>query len=103
MDNESLTIQAMVWRQIELLPADLRPWVEDHVVSPHRSSFYSDMHCNAKETYWVITEHNGKNDSNYRLVYFDEIDQFGLVVKLKDGRNCCLGFYKSFTEAVESM
>jgi len=51
----------------------------------------------------LITDHNGTNDSGYRIVFDEECQRFGLATTLQSGTAWYMGLYGSFDETVENM
>jgi hypothetical protein len=103
MDQDIFKIQEIVKRGIESLTPHYKSWIERRLIEPEKVAIYTDLDCTTKEKYWLLTEDPRLDDTNHRLLYFSEMDMFGLAVKLEDGRTCCLGLYDSFAEAVKSM
>jgi hypothetical protein len=56
----------------EILPSlalHLRSWAEQHLIQPRRIKLSLDPEGNAPKDFWLVTDHNGKDDSTSRVVY----------------------------------
>jgi hypothetical protein len=85
------------------LAPHLRSWVEAHLIQPRRISLATDMDETSFKTYWLITDHTGKNDSTYRVAYDEDAQAFGLEVTLVTDVELYMGTYGTFTETIENM
>lgn len=99
----SQLIRLRVENELKKVPEEIRALVEDKLIDPEKIALYTDLHCIEKEKYWLLTDFKDYRQTGHRLIYFEEMNRFGLAVKLKDGRHCCLGFYNSIDEAIISM
>jgi len=96
-------IQKRVADGLSQLSPLLRAWAETHVITPRIITLFTDLESKTTEDYWLVTDAVGKDDSSYRVIYTNDLDCFGLSVILQGGRDCCIGFYGEFAEAVENM
>jgi len=103
VDKASFKIEVLVLREVEALPPAYRSRIEPHLTKPRKILLYTDLDCVAKEHYWLITDFTKLDEKGHRIIYFQEMNIFGLAMQLEDGRNCCLGFYGSFADTVRSM
>lgn len=97
------TISRFVQVSLPKVAPHLREWAEAHLVSPRKQEFASDPDGNETTQLWLVTDHNGNNDSSCRIVFDDEESMFGLEMTLQDGTNWFMRLYGSFDQTVESM
>ena len=97
------TISRMVQESMPNLAPRLREWAEAHLVPPTKQIFAMDTDGRSEKEFWLITDHNGTNDSGYRVVFDDEKQLFGLETTLQNKIAWYMGLYGSFQEAVENM
>jgi len=99
MEQINLKIQ----EALPSLKPHLRSWVQQHLIQPRKVNLSLDSEGNTSKDFWLITEHNGKDDSSYRVVYDADEQVFGLEVTLETGIEWYMGAYGTFAEAVENM
>ena len=78
-------------------------WTRNHLVDPRQEPFSLEADGDQVALFWLVTDHTGKNDSSYRIVFDEQEDSFGLVVELASGTQWFLGIYGTFREALENM
>jgi hypothetical protein len=86
-----------------VLAPHLRSWVEAHLIEPRRVELAADADGTSFKTYWLITDHTGKDDSTYRVAYDEEARAFGLEVTLDTDVELYMGTYGTFSETIENM
>ena len=80
-----------------------KKWIKEHLVLPRKIELCIDIENKKYDTFWLVTDHIGKNDSSYRVVYDEVSGMFGLETILDDGTNWYLGNYGDFSDAINSM
>ena len=85
------------------LKSHLRSWAQQHLIQPRKINLSLDSEGNASKDFWLVTDHNGQDDSSYRVVYDNGEQVFGLEVTLDTGIEWYMGGYGTFAEAVENM
>ncbi len=85
------------------LTPPLRIWAEAHIAAPRLITLFTALDASATEQYWLVTDDIGSEDGSYRVIYAEDLDCFGLAVRLQSGRGCCYGFFGSFDETVQNM
>ena len=88
--------------ELSKLPNHLIDWVKSHLISPQKIELLAADNFIDKKIYWLVTDHTGEEDSNYRVVY-DENGQFGLEMETEDGQHILIGMYGDFISTVKSM
>lgn len=93
----------MVNQGLRELPPELRTWAETHLTVPRRVRLFSSMDSSEASTYWLVTDHTGERDSNYRVVYDERHNQFGVGMALDDSRELFMGGFGSFAETISNL
>ena len=88
---------------LTVLAPHLQDWLRAHLVPPRPIRVSVDVEENSYKDLWLITDHTGKQDSSYRVVYDENNQMFGLEWTLDTGVEWYLGAYGSFSETVENM
>ena len=105
--NQSTEIPELIKRRVAddlvILPSHLQTWVRTHLVVPRMRRFSVDHDGSSFKQLWLVTDHNGKHDSSYRIVFDGEQGVFGLECTLETGVEWYMGSYGSFSDAVENM
>ena len=105
--NESEKIVEQINLKVQEMMPSLKPhllsWAQQHLIRPRKITLSLDSDGNTSKDFWLVTDHNGKDDSSYRVVYDAEEQAFGLEVTLETGVEWYMGTYGIFAEAVENM
>ncbi len=88
---------------IALLEPHLQSWVREHLIQPLQIRLATNPDGNSLKGFWLVTDHVGKEDSSYRIVYDEDEQAFGLESTLDTGVEWHMGNYGSFSETVENM
>ena len=96
-------IRVAVSEGLPLLKPHVRSWLRDHLIEPRAVVLATDPDGNVFKQLWLVTDHVGKDDSSYRIVYDGTAETFGLECTLNNGVEWYMGNYGSFSEAVEAM
>jgi hypothetical protein len=88
---------------LAVLAPHLQDWLRAHLVPPRPIQVSVDLEGNSFKDLWLITDHTGKQDSSYRIVYDENNQMFGLESTLDTGIEWYMGSYGSFSETVENM
>ena len=88
---------------LAVLAPHLQSWVHDHLIQPRQIRLSTDPHGNFFRDFWLVTDHVGKEDSSYRIVYDEAGQAFGLESTLDTGLQWYMGNYGTFSETVENM
>jgi hypothetical protein len=81
--EERITLK--VTEGLNLLKPHLQSWARDHLIQPHQIRLSTNPEGSSFKDFWLVTDHVGKEDSSYRIVYDDEGQAFGLEVTLDTG------------------
>lgn len=96
-------ISLKVAEGLALIKPHLRSWLRNHLIQPRQIKLSTDPHGHSFKDFWLITDHAGKEDSSYRIVYDEDEKVFGLESTLDNGVEWYMGNYGSFSETVENM
>ena len=96
-------IENRVTEGLAVLAPHLQAWVRDHLIKPRRVRLSVEPNGNHSKDFWLVTDHVGRNDASYRLVYNETEQAFGLECTLDTGVEWYMGDYGSFSETVENM
>jgi hypothetical protein len=88
---------------LTLLKPHLRSWASEHLIRPRRVSLSVNSEGTSFKSLWLVTDHLGKDDSSYRIVYDEDESAFGLELTLDMGVEWYMGIYGTFSETVENM
>jgi hypothetical protein len=96
-------IRSKVAEELVNLPPHLQSWLRNHLVEPRLSRLSLDHNGSSFKHFWLVTDHNGEQDSSYRIVYDGEQEVFGLECTLDSGVEWLMGSYGSLSDTVENM
>lgn len=85
------------------LPDEVQAWFESHRIAPKAVSLAHDSDGKSTEMYWLITDHNGNNDSSFRIYYDESKDRFGRECLLESEIPLVLGVFPSLLSVVEDI
>jgi hypothetical protein len=82
----------------------IKKWFTDHIISPKIISIVDPLDSSKSQNYWLITDHNGIEDSGYRVVHSTEKEcWFGMEMTTNKEESVFLGFYGDLNETLESI
>jgi hypothetical protein len=96
-------IRSKVAEELVNLAPHLQRWLRTHLVEPRLSKLSIDRNGSSFKLFWLVTDHNGEQDSSYRIVYDGEQEVFGLECTLVSGVEWYMGSCGSFSNSVENM
>jgi hypothetical protein len=88
---------------LTMLAPHLRSWASNHLIEPCQIKLATNSDGSSIKTLWLVTDHTGKYDSSYRVVYDENEQAFGLEVTLDTGVEWYMGVYGNFSETIENM
>ena len=97
------TVKKRVSRDFPSISPRFHGWVRDHLIEPKPVRLAIDSEGVTYEELWLVTDHVGKEDSSYRVVYDPSDDNFGLEMTAIEGIEWYMGAYGEFFETIESM
>lgn len=101
--NIKSEINKIVKEEMIKMPEHFVRWLRAHLIEPKKAVLFKDFFSTEMAEYWLVTDHNGVEDSNYRIIYSEVDSLFGLEMTTKDGKSVMMGIYGGFTETVENM
>jgi hypothetical protein len=105
MDTDLIkaVIRQSIERELPSLPPHLKCWVQSHLIEPRQITLATDPEGKAHSQFWLITDHAGTNDSNYRVIFDPASEKFGLEFATQSGVEWFMGISGSFAETVMNM
>ncbi len=104
MDESTIaTIVKNVKSELLSCEESLRLWANAHLIKPHVITASCKPDRVEPKSLYLITDHIGVNDSNYRIVYDEDAAQYGLECTTSAGISWYMGPYGSFSKALRSM
>lgn len=93
-------------KEYEALPDNiLKKWLAQHLIAPTEIILFKDLSSQEKKSFWLVSDHNGIDDSSYRIVHSkqDVSNGFGLEMTTSTGDEKFMGFYGRLKETLENM
>ena len=83
----------------QLVPA-ARAWLHAHLIPARPIELARKTDGKETEPFWLITDHTGRQDASFRIVYDDAVRRYGIECTILN--NICLfaGFRASLADAV---
>ena len=75
-------------------------WLQAHARPPHRITLSRKTDGGATEDFWLVTDHTGADDANFRVVYDDVVARYGIECTILNGVCLFIGFRASLVDAV---
>jgi len=85
---------------IPMLDRRVGLWLKSHYVPPRRIALSRRTDGSDSEQFWLITDHTGSDDSSFRLVYDDVVEQYGIECSILNSISLFTGFRASLLEAI---
>ena len=85
------------------LDKHLSEWLRAHCIAPRPIVLSRKTDGGNSESFWLITDHNGRDDASFRVVYDDETQRYGLECTIQN--NVCLfaGYRASLVDTVSDI
>lgn len=97
-------IRARVAADLPRLGRSLRAWAEAHLIPPRLVELAGDPDGKTRVLVWLVTDHVGREDANYRVVYDPDAAAFGLEMTLSSGMQWYMGPHEGgFADVIEGM
>jgi hypothetical protein len=75
-------IRTRVAADVPRLDPDLQVWVHEHLITPRSVDLARDADGKTSVSLWLVTDHVGRRDSSYRVVWDPDALAFGLECTL---------------------
>ena len=77
-----------------------RDWLRAHLIPPRPIELARKTGGENTEQFWLITDHNGRQDANFRIVFDDVMRRYGIECTILNNISLFAGFRASLVEAV---
>ena len=75
-------------------------WLQVHARPPQRIALARKTDGSTTEDFWLVTDHTGNDDANFRVVYDDVVARYGIECTILNGVCLFIGFRASLVDAV---
>jgi hypothetical protein len=89
--------------EFEWLLPEYRQWFDNHRIEPRLVSLAVTADGSKVEDFWLLTDHNGSDDSSYRIVYDVRNERFGHECLLSSDVPLFLGAFPSLQDALDEI
>jgi hypothetical protein len=83
-----------------LLAPSVREWLRTHLIAPTPIALARKTDGKDIEQFWLITDHNGRNDASFRIVFDDALRRYGIECTILNDICLFAGFRASLVDAV---
>jgi hypothetical protein len=94
------TIAADCAAIVPKLDRRLALWLQSHARPAHRITLARKTDGSVTEDFWLVTDHTGADDANFRVVYDDVVGQYGIECTILNSVCLFIGFRASLMDAV---
>ena len=104
IETDATQVRAAVLADYETASSQLdvrtRDWLRAHLVPPRPIELARKTDGESTEAFWLITDHIGREDASFRIVFDDVMRRYGIECTILN--NICLfaGFRASLVDAV---
>jgi hypothetical protein len=85
---------------IKALDDKVATWLKGHFCTPRPIEAIINYELGTKKTFWLVTDHTGKDDAGKRIIYDADLDRFGLIMTTIQGSELFLGYHNNFADTV---
>ena len=78
----------------------LANWLRAHVVAPRPITLARRTDGGNTEDFWLVTDHKGSDDAEFRLVYDDVAQRYGIECAIQNNISLFIGYRESITAAL---
>ncbi|HET9383500.1 MAG TPA: hypothetical protein VFO67_00015 [Gemmatimonadales bacterium] len=97
-------IRTRVAAAVPKLDPDLQAWVQEHLITPRLVDLARDADGKTSVPLWLVTDHVGRQDSSYRVVWDPDALAFGLECTLANGVEWYMGPHKGgFADVIRAL
>jgi hypothetical protein len=82
------------------LPPSIRDWLRAHLIPPKPIALARKTDGKDSEQFWLITDHNGRDDASFRIVFDDASQRYGIECTILNDISLFAGFRASLVDAV---
>ena len=103
MEGIQQSIASTVESAIPKLSQNLRRWLQAHRVEPRQFTVFRETDGSGPMSVWLVTDHNGTDDSSYRIIYDPVSCEYGCECLLENDVPYLIGMYGDLKSAVEDL
>ena len=82
------------------LDASTRDWLRAHLIPPRPIELARKTSGENTEQFWLITDHNGRDDASFRIVFDESTRKYGIECTILNNISLFAGFRASLVDAV---
>lgn len=75
-------------------------WLQLHKIAPRKITLPRKTDGSNGEEFWLVTDHTGADDSDFRLVYDDVAARYGIECAILNSISLFIGYRASLLEAI---
>ena len=83
-----------------VLGASTREWLRAHLIPPRPIELARKTSGENTEDFWLITDHNGREDASFRIVFDEATRQYGIECTILNNISLFAGYRSSLVDAV---
>lgn len=80
-----------------------REWLRAHLIPPHPIELARKTDRKNTEQFWLITDHTGREDATFRIVFDDALRRYGIECTILNNISLFAGFRASLVDAVSDI
>jgi len=104
IESDADTVRVTVVRDFQAALPHLDPrlanWVRVHVVAPRAITLARRTDGGNTEDFWLVTDHKGTDDADFRLVYDDVAQRYGIECAIQNNISLFIGYRENITAAL---
>ena len=77
-----------------------REWLRAHLIRPRPIELARKTDGRNTEQFWLITDHTGREDASFRIVFDDALRRYGIECAILNNISLFAGFRASLIDAV---
>jgi hypothetical protein len=107
IDSTAEQVHADVRADYEAAAGQLDPrtreWLRAHLIPPRPIELDRKTDGNNTEQFWLITDHTGREDASFRVVFDDALRRYGIECTILNNISLFAGFRASLVDAVSDI
>ena len=82
------------------LDPSTREWLRAHLIPPRPIALSRKTDGKMTEEFWLVTDHNGRQDASFRIVFDDAMRRYGIECTILNNISLFAGYRASLIDAV---
>jgi hypothetical protein len=103
-ETDAAQVRAIVLADYQAAISGLSPstreWLRLHLIPPRPIELARKTSGEEAEPFWLITDHNGRDDASFRIVYDDATQRYGIECAILNDICLFAGYRASLADAV---